>query len=81
MSTETIAILGVVLTAAGILIAGQWGLRRDMRTEFAAVRVELRSMNQRLHGLDERLRNLGQRVGRLEGATSRPCPPSRLPSS
>ena len=73
MSQELIGIIVAAIALAGIIVTGQWGLRRgmaDLRKDIAALgervgKVEL--------GLVERIGKLetalGERIARLEQAT------------
>lgn len=67
MSPELIAILGVGVALAGILIAGQRTAAadtKDLRKEIAGVRTD---MDKGLAGLRDEVGSLRERMARLEG--------------
>ena len=67
MSPELIAILGVGVALAGLLIAGQRAARadtKDLRKEIAGVRTD---MDKGLAGVRDDVGSLRERMARLEG--------------
>ena len=84
MSQELIAIISAAIVLAGIIVTGQWGMRRDMsglRKDIAALgestRKDIAALGDRVSkvevGLVERIGKLesalGERIARLEQAT------------
>ena len=68
MSTELIAILGVGVALAGLMLNGQYTLRAETQAEFQAVRTEMReefkAQRKDINGLLGRMAHL---EGLLEG--------------
>ena len=78
MSGELIAIVGVGVALAGLILTSSRGLRRDMREDMGKLESRLREdigklesrLDERIDRLEARLRDdikqLGDRVGRME---------------
>ena len=87
MSQELIAIIGAAIVLAGIIVTGQWGLRRDIAALGESTRKDIAALGERVGkvelGLVERIGKLesalGERIARLEQATEGFIKPQSTP--
>ena len=83
MSQELIGIIVAAIALAGIIVTGQWAMRRDM----AELRKDIAALGERVGkvelGLVERIGKLetalGERIARLEQATEGFIKPQSTP--
>ena len=74
MSPELIAILGVGIALAGILLKGQQSLgaridevNRNLSARMDRIEARMDRIEARMDGIEGQLRELGERLARLEG--------------
>ena len=87
MSQELIAIIGAAIVLAGIIVTGQWGLRRDIATLGESTRKDIAALGERVGkvelGLVDRIGKLEtalvERIARLEVATEGFIKPQSTP--
>ena len=74
MSMELIAIIGVGVTLAGLILNGQRYQREEIKTlreetlaGFKALREEINNLREEINNLREEINNLRERMAHLEG--------------
>ncbi len=65
--TELITIIGTGVAVASVVVAGQRGMRAEMRDRFAAVDTRLAAMDTRLAAVEHQQGELWERMAHLEG--------------
>ena len=87
MSQELIAIISAAIVLAGIIVTGQWGLRRDIAALGESTRKDIAALGERVGkvelGLVDRIGKLEtalvERIARLEVATEGFIKPQSTP--
>ena len=67
MSMELIAIISVGVMLAGVILNGQYSLRKEMQAGLKTVREEINGLREEINGLREEINGLRERMAHLEG--------------
>ena len=71
LSAESIMVMGVVLSAMGLMMNAQRSLRRDIKEDMSELRRELKhdmdKMERNFSDLRKEVNSMGQRLAKLEG--------------